>query len=334
MAGINTTKKEVNQTAEKHLEEKLSFEKKLMKDLHTFFEQLADDYEVIYAGTGKVLTLTESYEEELSSLLKKNYRNIAGEFSSLTRKALDEEIDFDLYEIIPEEESKLKEAIALAIGAYILLRSKDITPKIASTAQDVLKNKTDAYIIDQARKGNAVTQAQIASNVAKEIKTWSKNHAPVIAITEVQTLAEKSKIIENTQVKASVEAEKERLLAGGVVQKDKKKPIPPEQLTKEQIKEQREILEIANSVDIQKGSRKVWITSGDEKVRPSHSFLDGRSVEQNELFTTGNGSRMMYAGDMENGASLDDVINCRCIVVYKYNTEIVKLYRNSMYRRK
>lgn len=330
MAGINSTKSQANKTADEHLDKKLELEENLVRDLNLYFEQLAEDFKVVYGATGKVLTLTESYEEELSSLLKKNYRMVANDFSDLTQRALADEIDLDLYQPIPEEESKLKEKIAIAVGAYILLRAKKITPKIAQTTQDVLLNLTDDYIVNQARAGLAVTNAEIANNVSQKVKEWGLAHATTVATTEVQTLAEKAKNIENIQVKENIKNEVERIAKGGAVIKGKK----PEELTKADLKDAKEITAIASTVDVQKGSRKVWITSGDEKVRKSHSILDGKTIDQDDYFVTGMGSRMLYSGDMENGASLSDVINCRCVVVYKYNTEIVKIYRNSIFRRK
>lgn len=80
MAGINTTKKKAEDTAEKDLDDKLQLEKELIADLIIYFEQLAEDYRVVYGVTGKVITVNESYVEELKSLLKKNYRNITGVF--------------------------------------------------------------------------------------------------------------------------------------------------------------------------------------------------------------------------------------------------------------
>lgn len=293
MAGINTTKAKAEETANEQLENKLKLEDKMVQDLNTYFEQLSEDFRVIYGATGKVLTLTESYEDELKSLLKKNYRNVSKKFDSITQEALKSNIDLDLYEIIPEQESNLKDKIALAIGAYLLLRSDNITPKIARTTQDNISRITNEYIVDQARAGIAVSQAKIANEVAEKIKEWGKNHSKTIATTEVQTVAETAKHFENT-----------------------------------------EINNLVQTIDKQVGSRKVWITAGDEKVRKSHSVLDGKSIKSEELFLTGMGSLMRFAGDMEKGASLADVINCRCVVVYKYNTEIINIYRNTIFKKK
>ena len=288
MAGINTTKAKANETAEEHIDKKIELEDKLILDLVLFFTQLAEDYAVIYSTQGKIMTLTESYEDELKSLLKKNYRNVSAEFGNQIRKALEDNIDLDMYEPIPERHNDLRDKIGMSIGAYLLTRSNFIAPKIANTVQNEMVKQTNEYIVNQAARGVAVKQAEVANAVKDKIKEWGENHAKVVSTTEVQTVAEQSKFIENEEV----------------------------------------------NEDTQVGSRKVWITAGDEKVRTSHLVLDGKSIDADEMFVTGLGSIMRYAGDMENGASLSDVINCRCTTVYKYNTQIIKVYRNTMFRRK
>lgn len=293
MAGINTTKAKANETAEEHIDKKIELEDKLILDLVLFFTQLAEDYAVIYSTQGKIMTLTESYEDELKSLLKKNYRNVSAEFGNQIRKALEDNIDLDMYEPIPERHNDLRDKIGMSIGAYLLTRSNFIAPRIANTVQNEMVKQTNEYIVNQAARGVAVKQAEVANAVKDKIKEWGENHAKVVSTTEVQTVAEQSKFIENEEVN-----------------------------------------ELCQSVDTQVGSRKVWITAGDEKVRTSHLVLDGKSIDADEMFVTGLGSIMRYAGDMENGASLSDVINCRCTTVYKYNTQIIKVYRNTMFRRK
>lgn len=291
--GINTTRKDAKKTADENLEKKLAYESEFNKNLKTYFEQLAEDYRVIYSATGRVLTMTESYQNELDALLKKNYRNIASDFGSQMRNAIDDEIDFDVYEKNPEEDKKLRDAIAMVIGAYLLLRGKKISPRISETIQNEMQSKTQDYIEKNASLGKAITQAEVANEVSNKIKDWGVNHAKTIATTEVQAVAEQSKNIEISEINNLVQA-----------------------------------------VDSTQGSRKVWITAGDEKVRASHRVLDGASINSDQMFVTGNGSTMMYAGDMEHGAPLSDVINCRCTTVYKMNNEVVNIYKNTIFRKK
>lgn len=75
---------------------------------------------------------------------------------------------------------------------------------------------------------------------------------------------------------------------------------------------------------IEKGSlsesdvTKVWDSSQDDRVRPSHRALHGTQVALNEPFVSPvTGNRMMFPGDTSLGASGRDIVLCRCRVQYK-----------------
>jgi uncharacterized protein with gpF-like domain len=52
----------------------------------------------------------------------------------------------------------------------------------------------------------------------------------------------------------------------------------------------------------------------DEKVRPAHVEANGQIVPFKQPFDV-DGQSLMYPGDMSLGASIDNVINCRCVLV-------------------
>lgn len=58
-------------------------------------------------------------------------------------------------------------------------------------------------------------------------------------------------------------------------------------------------------------TRKVWITEGDERVRPTHDEVFGVDIPINEYFTVGD-SVLLMPGDTNNGAELKEILNCRC----------------------
>lgn len=58
---------------------------------------------------------------------------------------------------------------------------------------------------------------------------------------------------------------------------------------------------------------KKWITMRDEKVRDTHSFIDGVAVGIDEEFYTYDGDSALYPGGFENA---DNNINCRCWLEY------------------
>ena len=56
---------------------------------------------------------------------------------------------------------------------------------------------------------------------------------------------------------------------------------------------------------------KEWVSQGDSRVRPAHIDADGIQVGVDEPFRVG-GEHLMYPGDRSLGASLGNVIGCRC----------------------
>ena len=55
-----------------------------------------------------------------------------------------------------------------------------------------------------------------------------------------------------------------------------------------------------------------WSTAADERVRPSHNFMNKQQQPFGEAFTSGAGNRLRFPGDPLGPPS--DTINCRCVV--------------------
>lgn len=60
------------------------------------------------------------------------------------------------------------------------------------------------------------------------------------------------------------------------------------------------------------GITKTWLTYGDEKVRSSHSPMNGQMKPLNEPFISGNGNSLMHPHD--SFAPISETSNCRCIL--------------------
>lgn len=59
------------------------------------------------------------------------------------------------------------------------------------------------------------------------------------------------------------------------------------------------------------GAEKTWVTVGDEKVRATHLYLDGRTVPVEEDFYTFDGDHAAYPGGFSKP---ENNVNCRCTV--------------------
>lgn len=60
-----------------------------------------------------------------------------------------------------------------------------------------------------------------------------------------------------------------------------------------------------------------WSSTGDGKVRDSHSEMDGQTQPHGVPFVSPTGAQMMAPGDSSLGAGGEDVINCRCYKAVK-----------------
>ncbi len=60
--------------------------------------------------------------------------------------------------------------------------------------------------------------------------------------------------------------------------------------------------------------RKTWITKMDNRVRPAHVAAQGQRVKLKEPFKVG-GELLMIPGDTSLGASLGNIIECRCSAI-------------------
>lgn len=62
-------------------------------------------------------------------------------------------------------------------------------------------------------------------------------------------------------------------------------------------------------------TQKQWLTELDDKVRPTHTEVDGETIPIDDLFVVGN-SFMLYPMDTTYDAEAKEIINCRCTCVY------------------
>lgn len=74
-------------------------------------------------------------------------------------------------------------------------------------------------------------------------------------------------------------------------------------------------IEYDDAIDSGRYTKKTWITEQDDRVRPTHLDVDFVTVLINEAFEVGD-SLMMFPKDDSLGASLNEICNCRCSIIY------------------
>ena len=68
--------------------------------------------------------------------------------------------------------------------------------------------------------------------------------------------------------------------------------------------------------------KKKWLAAHDSRVRESHAFLDGQTVDVDEDFVTEDGHKIGFPGDPS--APPEEVYNCRCTLTYVYDVKASK----------
>ena len=59
--------------------------------------------------------------------------------------------------------------------------------------------------------------------------------------------------------------------------------------------------------------KKTWVTMGDEKVRDTHAYLEGITIDSNAHFVTFDGDMALFPGAFTKA---QNNANCRCILIY------------------
>lgn len=60
-----------------------------------------------------------------------------------------------------------------------------------------------------------------------------------------------------------------------------------------------------------------WSATGDTRTRHTHMAMNGQKRKFGQPFTSPSGARLMYPGDTSLGAPASEIINCRCMKVYR-----------------
>jgi len=175
-----------------------------------------------------------------------------------------------------EEETNI--AIALAMFALVRAgtQSQFILNTIDKELQSAVANAEQIALAEQAQ-GRDMSRQEIATTAAATASRALRNHTPTIACTETQITAEVAKATEAA------------VLAG---------QQPPT---------------VAGS-SATTNVTKEWVTVRDNKVRRNgfnHVAADRQKVDVNSVYVV-SGQQLRWPGDIALGASLGNVINCRC----------------------
>lgn len=281
MALIKKTNKQKQEQAEEQDSLSFAFERTLQRKLNALVRVITDEFQALYSATGELVN-ADNYSDELQALLTQNYRRVNREFSSTYLNDLEE-----AKARAKTDEQKDKYQILInnrieierAIVATLLVWSRETAPVQTS------------YITDT---WNNIIKKNTDDVIAQNILTDKPIDDVIIARQTKKSLLDE--MITHNEIIAMQEV---NLPSGNA------KFVEVDEFNKKLLNEPR----IENQVD------KHWITQGDLNVREAHKAANGQKRDLNDPFMVG-GELLRYPRDTQLGASLGNVINCRCRSIY------------------
>jgi len=284
---------EVRTQARSDLRDKIKLEKDFIRKLTTLNNKIVKKTVLDFGRDGVVLNARE-FEPELSDLLENQYDRTSKVFSDQIREFLPEDL-----ESTEEEDSLITEALILFFAARLIDQSQIIT---RTNQRDISQSivSSDRQLQELGKPGEVVSNRQVAQVAGTLLRRKLKGRTGTIATTEVQVAAETSKATETSILTRNKLSLPRPVLA-----------IPRPQVV---------VPELPIGLTPPK-VQKEWVTAGDEVVRMSpfsHVAADGDKVNIDESFSV-SGQLLRIPGDTSQGASLGNVINCRCASVRDKN---------------
>lgn len=283
---LNTTDQELRIAAANDLAEKLKLERRQIIELRELFRNMSEDMFAFISETGSSPN-AQIYEDDLRGILARQGRRVSAEFSGQV---------IDFLEEAPEDEQVIEDLAAIAAVSGLLVADQIVTLRnevrrqnqafiaeqvtadtriITATNQremDAATQSARAAIIDD---GRIPTNAEVARTASRDFRNRGFARSPTIAATFTQKIAEGVKDIErNTFFNA-------------------RNGFPAVVADVPQVEEV-----------------EIWVTVGDERVRPTHIAVDFEPKD--DFGWSVGGEFLKFPGDPNGSAG--NIINCRCSV--------------------
>ena len=275
---MSTTER--NKRARRNLTLKLALEKTFSRELVSYFNEIRKDVVSFYTATGLLIN-ADIYQSKTETLLERHYkrviRNFINEGKYSYRKSLEAK-GIEYKQEQEEEDEKIKATSVLIALAFV----ESIVQRRASQ----LIETTNANIKDTAAKATKRAKeagTKVYDEMKKGLDSAFKARYAMIALTETQFMAERSKNIEAAVIARNGEGDPSSINDGVVT----------------------------GNPDV----KKEWAAILDDRTRGGHAMADGQTQNMNDPYTV-NGEYLMYPSDTSMGASLGNIINCRCSSLY------------------
>jgi len=274
MGAINLTREERGVLADQYDQNRRTFERILSRDLNAFFAGLGLDVFASLSVNRTQINFSD-YISELEAILLKSYRKTGGFFSSHIQRLL-----------------------------------KELTPKSQNHEESINQIQNERTNIEAALlllllasyKDRARRQAGFILNTTRRI--FRETLANVLIEMEMQERELSSQEIAKAHAKKFNERNKRRV-----------RTIAETEVGNiSQLAIQAESDELSKAIilaGIIIRPSKTWLTVGDSRVRRKHRNANNQKRKLKDPYLVG-GERLMFPGDTSLGASLGNIMNCRC----------------------
>jgi len=262
------------------------FEKTMQRKLNSLVRTIVDDFTILYSTTGTIIN-TQQYKDELQAIITQTYRRVNNEFSQTYLDDLEEARSKAKTEQTKTKYNDLitvREATAAAIATSLLQWSLATAPVqsqfVVDTWDKIIRKNVNNSLAENILAELSTDDKTIANKTKKPLTDDLITHNEVVSMQEVQTATENAKFTEVDELNNNLQVE-EAIVAIGVL-----------------------------------NIEKVWITQGDSRVRNAHMIANGQRRLLKDPFLVG-GELLQYPKDTSLGASMGNVINCRCKSIYQ-----------------
>ena len=274
------TTSERNKRAKRNLTLKLALEKTFSRDLVWYFNEIKTDVVSFYTATGLLIN-ADVYQKQTETLLERHYkrvmRNFINEGKYSYRKSLEAK-GIEYKQEQEEEDEKIKATSVLIALAFVESIVQRRALQLIETTNDNIKD-TAAKATKKAKESGT----KVHDEINKGLDRAFKSRYAMIALTETQFMAERSKNIEAAVISRNGNVDPSSINDGVVT----------------------------GNPDV----KKEWAAILDDRTRGGHAMADGQTQNMNDPYIV-NGEYLMYPSDTSMGASLGNIINCRCSSLY------------------
>lgn len=260
-------------------QQKFKYDVSLTSAMRKIFDDMAKEVPNAYKHGGEEMALSkiEEYESEMKAVLIEHYTNV---FNDIGQREYDHLIN--RFKTMPQYEVKHEQKLfsiwqvifASTFMQWIQTTCADRVTNVSDTTKKRIKKLFKDMHEEFLTDNRAPSLDNIAKELKKKFKDFSRYRAYMIARTETASATNSAR-------------------------------YQAQQLAQQQIQEG-----TGKGVEI----KRRWLTAKDERVRKSHQFMDGQTVDLDGKFTFKSGKKIAFPSEYERGLP-SETINCRCDTV-------------------